>query len=197
VASADPDRSLVEQAQRELPYGTAAVGALAQRYSKVVFVRASRILGSEADAEEVVQEVFLRVFRSIERFRFERPFLNWLQTITLNTCSTILRTRRRERQRIEAWEREADAPEADGTSDALLRRRLDALLDELDPATRVALLLRFVDGCTFPEIAELLEMKESAVKMRVHRGSEKLRALWMERTREAGSGERSQWEEQK
>lgn len=78
----DPDRALVEQAQSELPYGTTAYNEIVRKYSSRVCARAYGILRSSADAEEAVQDVFLAVFRTLPRFRFERPFLHWLNTVS-------------------------------------------------------------------------------------------------------------------
>ncbi|MDH3213316.1 MAG: sigma-70 family RNA polymerase sigma factor [Myxococcales bacterium] len=82
----DPHRALVERVQREVPYATTAFSELVDTLGSSVFARARRILGSSEDAEDALQEVFLRVFRSIAEFRFDRPFVHWLQVITLNTC---------------------------------------------------------------------------------------------------------------
>ena len=80
----DPDRALVERAQAELPYGTTAYNELVRRHTARVYGRAYRILRSSADAEEATQDVFLSVFRNLPRFRFEKPFVHWLNTVTLN-----------------------------------------------------------------------------------------------------------------
>ena len=111
-AAADPDRPLVERAQSELPYGTAAYNELVRRYSDRVYRRAYRILRSQADAEEAVQDVFLAVFRSVRRYRFEKPFVHWLNTITLNSCRMILRKRASEQRRRSALTERGAQPTA-------------------------------------------------------------------------------------
>jgi RNA polymerase sigma-70 factor (ECF subfamily) len=178
----DPDRALVERAQSELPYGTAAFNQLVRRHSERVYARSYRILRSEADAEEAVQDVFLAVFRSLPRYRFEKPFQNWLSVIALNTCRMILRRRAGERRRRDALHQEAPTHTADVPTDVALRALLLELLDTLDPGTRVPMLMRFVEGYTFGEIAAELDLGESAVKMRVARGAKALRTLYEERT---------------
>ena len=182
----DPDRALVEQAQAELPYGTAAYNELVRKHSGRVYGRAYGILRSTADAEEAVQDVFVAVFRNLPRFRFERPFVHWLNTVTLNACRMILRKRASEQRKRKAAEEQAPPPERPEAPDVSLRKLILELLDELDPGTRVPLLLRYVEGYSFPELARELDLSESAVKMRVSRGTKKLKALYEARVGDDG-----------
>jgi len=186
----DPDRPLIERAQEELPYGTAAYDELVRRYSAIVFGRAYGILRSSSDAEEATQDVFLAVFRNLARFRFERPFAHWLSTVTVNACRMILRRRASDQRRRNAFEREQihESP-APPPSNGTLRQLVIELLDELDPTTRMAMLMRYVEGYTNREIGKQLDLSESAVKMRVSRGSSKLRDLYEARTG-TGAGDR-------
>ena len=186
----DPDLTLVEKAQGELPYGTAAYEKLVQRHSSRVFQRAFGILRSQADAEEATQDVWLAVFRALPRYRAETPFTHWLSVVTLNTCRMILRRRAAEQRRREAVKREPKPPPEPPQSQTGLRQLLTELLDELDPGTRVPILMRFVEGYTYVEIAEQLGLSESAVKMRVSRGSKQLRALYESRTMTKPENER-------
>ncbi|MCR9095236.1 MAG: sigma-70 family RNA polymerase sigma factor [bacterium] len=174
----DPDRELVEQAQAELPYGTSAYNELVRKHSGRVYARSYGILRSTADAEEAVQDVFLAVFRNLPRFRFERPFVHWLNTVTLNACRMVLRKRASEQRKRKAAEEQAPPPERPEAPDVALRKLVLELLDALDPGTRVPLLLRYVEGYSYPELARELDLSESAVKMRVSRGTKKLKALY-------------------
>lgn len=180
----DPDRELVERAQAELPYGTSAFNEIVRRHSSRIYGRSYGILRSSADAEEAVQDVFLATFRNLHRYRFERPFGHWLNTVTLNACRMILRKRASEQRRRRSAEEQAPPPERPQPPDVALRALVLELLDTLDPGTRMPLLMRFVEGYTYVEIAEQLELSESAVKMRVSRGAKKLRELYEARTAE-------------
>lgn len=182
----DPDRALVEQAQAELPYGTSAYNELVRKHSGRVYARSYGILRSTADAEEAVQDVFLAVFRNLPRFRFERPFVHWLNTVTLNACRMVLRKRASEQRKRKAAEEQAPPPERPEPPDVGLRKLVLELLDELDPGTRVPLLLRYIEGYSYPELAEELDLSESAVKMRVSRGTKKLKALYEARVGREG-----------
>jgi RNA polymerase sigma-70 factor (ECF subfamily) len=174
-SSEDPDRELVDRARRELPYRTAAYQELVKRHSAAVFRRAHRLLGSRADAEDVAQEVFLNVFRAIPRLEVRGSFVHWLNTITLNASLRLLDRRRRERRRREAFQLHQTAAERDSESDPMLRRSLTEALDLLPPQTRAAIVLRFVDGHSYVEIARMTGEKESTVKMRVARGMRRVR----------------------
>jgi RNA polymerase sigma-70 factor (ECF subfamily) len=174
-SSEDPDRRLVDRVRRELPYRTAAYQELVERHSAAVFRRAHRLVGSRADAEDVVQEVFLNVFRAIPRVGVRGSFVHWLNAITLNASLRLLDRRRRERRRREALQLHQTAAEPGSESDPMLRRSLAEALDSLSPQTRVAILLRFVDGHSYVEIARMTGEKESTVKMRVARGMRRVR----------------------
>ena len=188
----DPDIALVERAQRELPERTAAYDELVREHSARVYQRSYRILQSAHDAEEATQDVFLAVVRNLRSYRRDQPFRHWLSTITLNACRMVLRRRAAELRRRDAVEAEAEVepeaqPELDApsSSDPPLRRLVLELLDELDPGTRIPLLLRFVEGYTNAEVASELDLSESAVKMRVSRGAKQLRERVEARRREA------------
>lgn len=180
------ERALVRRVQAERPHGTRAFRELVHTYTPLVYARALRLLASPQDAEEVVRDVFLRVFRSIGRFRFERPFLHWLQTITTNAARSFLRGRyREERKRSElATSLEpghAGPPRSD--ADPFLADALGRAMGALEPTTRIAIALRYVEELSYPDISRELDMKESAAKMRVRRGVERLRRALEEEAR--------------
>lgn len=171
-----PTLQLVRRIQEEAPYGTTAFRELVERYTGTVFRRAFRLVGSAEDAEEVVQDVFLRVFRSIKRFRPEQPLEHWLLTITTNSARNLLRTRFREARRRTGYSDflRASGPgpgPADNRRSAVLERAMGAL----DPTTRLAIVLRVLEEQTYQEISAQLGLGESAVKMRVRRGLDQLR----------------------
>jgi RNA polymerase sigma-70 factor (ECF subfamily) len=171
----DPDRELVDRVRCELPYRTSAYQELLERHSGAVFRRAHRLLGSRADAEDAVQEVFLSVFRAIPRVEIRGSFAHWLGAITVNASLRLLDRRRREQRRREGLEAHQDTAEHGSETDPMLRRSLAGALDSLPPETRVAILLRFVDGHSYVEIARMTGEKESTVKMRVARGMRRVR----------------------
>ena len=167
---------LVRRIQEEGPYRTSAFRELVDQYTEMVFRRAYRLVASVEDAEEVVQDVFFRVFRSINRFRPDQPFEHWLLTITTNSARNLLRTRFREARRRSVYgdflRASAHVPTSrvDPKSEGLERA-----MEMLDPTTRMAISLRFLEDQTYSEISAQLGLGESAIKMRVHRGLKQLR----------------------
>ena len=176
---ADPESRallLVRRIQGDGPYATAAFRELVERYTDLVFRRAYRLVASVEDAEEVVQDVFLRAFRSIRRFRPEQPLEHWLLTITTNSARNLLRTRFREtRKRLEYGDFLRVSAPVSPARRPHDRVALERAMGTLEPTTRMAVSLRFFEDQTYREIAEQLGLGESAVKMRVRRGLEQLR----------------------
>lgn len=183
----DPDAELVRQAQQELPRRTSAYNELVRRHSGYVFRRAYAVLRSEQDAEDVAQEVFLAAYHNLPKFKPDRPFLHWLSTVTLNACRMNLRRRAQEQRRRTGLKEEPTPKSVKQTADPTLRRVVLEMLDELDPSMRIPLLLRHVNGYSHKEIAQELELGESAVRMRVSRGAKKLRELYEKRLKEAAA----------
>ena len=195
---ADPESTallLVRRIQEGGPYATTAFRELVERYTDLLFRRAYRLVGSVEDAEEVVQEVFLRAFRSIRRFRPEQPLEHWLLTITTNSARNLLRTRFREaRKRSEYGDFLRVSARVTAARGAHDRAALEQAMETLDPTTRMAISLQFFEGQTYREVSEALGLGESAVKMRVHRGIEHLRRQlsedirWQPKTEKRSSG---------
>jgi len=152
---------------------------------------ARRMLRSEEDARDAVQEAFLQAFRAIQGFAGDAALSTWLYRITLNACLMRLRTRRRKpEQAIEellprfhddghrvdpgpAWRPVGRDP----AEERELRERVRAGIDALPEIYRTALLLRDIEGLDSPEAASLLGIQTEAFKMRVHRGRQALRTL--------------------
>jgi len=168
----------------------AAFNELVLRYQHRLFNFTYRFLGSATDAEEVVQEAFLKAYRGIARFRSEAKFSTWLFQITKNLA--INRYHRRRRRPLDRFlslvtAREEDGPvlelpnEDDSPDDSLLRgeRRavLEAAIKKIDPTYRTALVLRDVEGLDYAEIAEILEVPVGTVKSRIHRARSRVQTL--------------------
>lgn len=156
-----------------------AFGTLVSRYYDACWRFAYHMLGERADAEDVVQESFLRAYLAIARYDERDQFRGWLFRILTNQCRNALTSRgRRTRRFVQddiALETAPAAPPGPATSveDAALIRALG----QLDPAQREALLLKYAEGLEYSEMSAMTGAGESALKMRVKRGSERLRAL--------------------
>ena len=153
--------------------------AIVQEHSARVFRLAYRLTGNRHDAEDLTQEVFVRVFRSLDRYE-PGTFEGWLHRITTNVF--LDQARRRRRIRFEALpEGYADrlpgrlaVPEV-GLDDQMFDPDIEAALAQLQPDFRVAVVLCDIEGLTYEEIAGVLGCKIGTVRSRIHRGRAQLR----------------------
>ena len=153
---------------------------LYRRYGDLVLGRCRSLLRNDADAQEVAQEVFLRVWRYRDSFRGEASPSTWLFKVTTTTCLNRLRTRRRHPEDL-------IEDVALGETDTLLgalevRQLLDVVLAEEDEGTVGAVIYHYVDGMTHDEAGELLGVSGAAVRKRIalFRERAKTRLLWLE-----------------
>ncbi len=179
-----------------------AFEALVVRHRNRVFGLCVRLLGSRTYAEEAAQEVFVKVYRNLARFRGDSKFTTWLYRVTLNHCRNVqaYRARRHEKRhdsldaRTEDEDglgpkRELPAGGASAEDELLKGERLAFLREEmarLDPIWREILLLRDVEGLSYEEIGVALELAAGTVKSRIHRARGELRRRLTRRLREAG-----------
>jgi RNA polymerase sigma-70 factor (ECF subfamily) len=176
-----PDASLSDGALaallREQP--AAGVAALYDRYGRLVFSLALRIVQDHGAAEEITQDVFLRCWRSIDRYQARQGSLAaWLLAITHHRSIDELRSRRGKHLRREISD-EAIHPLAvldTGYDAALLRGEVQEALHLLPPAQRDVIELIFWGGLTRREVAERLQLPLGTVHTRLRLGMEKLRA---------------------
>ena len=146
---------------------------LVMTYQHRVFGVALRMLGNAAEAEEVAQEAFVRAHRALGDFRGDAKLSTWLYAITSRLCLNRLATgeRRLTRQGEEALLRLSDAgPRPDA---ALERRELESALGraiaELPEDRRIVVVLRDIEGLSYEEIAQVLEIELGTVRSRLHR----------------------------
>jgi RNA polymerase sigma-70 factor (ECF subfamily) len=159
----------------------AAFAELVRRTHADTYTLARRLVSDDDDAREVVQEAYLRAFRSIRRFRGDAQFTTWLYRITANCASTHLGRRRRLRHEpldddltlVDVHPERDPALAADGS---LLRLRVQAAIDELPSRLRAVVVLRDIYDLNHAEIADELGISESAAKVRLHRARRRLRA---------------------
>ena len=139
---------------------------------------ARRMLRNDADAEDVVQETFLRAFRAISRFDRGRVFRVWLFTILVNQCRTAATSRKRRQLRFSDDETALDRA-TDGRPTGVVEETsaVAAAVDRLDPLLREAFLLKYVEGMEYAEMATITGAGVSALKMRVKRACDALRPM--------------------
>jgi RNA polymerase sigma-70 factor (ECF subfamily) len=144
------------------------------------FTLATRLMGNEEDASDVVQDAYLRAFRAIGRFRGDARFTTWLYRIVANCAATALGRRGRHRHEelddgVVVVDDHADHDPERKASDAFDRMRLQAALAALPEKLRVVVVLRDVYDLPHEAIATELGITETAAKVRLHRARKKLR----------------------
>jgi RNA polymerase sigma-70 factor (ECF subfamily) len=187
---ATPDEALVERAKAG---DFAAFEQLVSAHQERVYRLALRMMGTESDAQEVVQDALLSAWRNLQKFEGKSQFGSWLYRIAANAALMMLRTRRRHPQvsMEEVTALGADETGVDGfgagagddwskrPDDQLqsseLRAAIQSAVDALPEASRQVFMVRDVDGLSTEETAETLGLSVPAVKTRLHRARLALR----------------------
>jgi len=160
-----------------------AFRVLVEQHSRRVFQLAFRMTGNEHDAEDVVQESFLRAYRQLGRFEARANFGTWLYRIVANCAVDMLRAKRSRGDQMNPAGLEEQLLSAPTTGpnperlaeSAEIQRRVAAALGELSPVERAAFTLRHYEGRSIEEICSTLNLRTSAAKHSVFRAVKKLR----------------------
>lgn len=166
-------RELLERCRRAEP---GAFEELVERTQRQVYTLAYRLTGDRHEAEDVAQEAYLRVFRSMGGFREDARFETWLYRIVTNAAMTQMRKKGRFGVLLaEDREQPAPEPEVRPMDEAIERDELKRALAELPPETRAIVVLKDVYGLSVQEIAKDAGLTEGAVKLRLHRARKRLK----------------------
>jgi RNA polymerase sigma-70 factor (ECF subfamily) len=171
---------LEQLAQRCQQGDLSAFSDLFQRQQTAVYRLALAILRHEKEAEDAVQETFLRVFEQIGRYRHEAAFQTWLTAITVNVCRDRLRRQKLRRALSLDWLRgPASATNTPGIDDLVADRQqrttLWARVDQLDEKYRLPIILHYHQGLPCQEIAAVLNLPTSTIYSRLHDARQLLR----------------------
>ena len=161
---ADDDATLVRRCRRNDPL---AVRALVERFQGAVFGLCVRLLGHRHDAEDVSQEVFLRVFRSLSSWDATRPLKPWVLSIAVNRCRTWLAKRARRPELADYLHDTAAAPPADDSGELL--REIAQALAGLRTEYRTVFVLFHQQGQPYEQIAAAVGRPVGTVKTWLHR----------------------------
>jgi len=172
---------------------------LVDHYQNKIYHLAYRMLGNTHEAEDVVQETFLRVYKNLVRYDPAQKFSTWIYRIGTNLCIDILRKRKRKRS-ISLDANLFDSESSDGydfmpTDEAeqpenLLvlsetRRQVREALDKMPEQYKSIMILRYLHDLSLQEIGEVLDLPVTTIKTRLHRGREFLRNK-IEHSQESG-----------
>jgi RNA polymerase sigma-70 factor (ECF subfamily) len=162
-----------------------AFRVLVERHSRPMFRLAFRMTGNEQDAEDIVQDTFLRAYRRIEKFDERASFGTWLYRITVNCSLDLVRARKRRSEQSGSANPEMDdfiqsLPSSGATPDRMAmsgqaRQRIAEAMEELSASERTAFVLRHFEGMCIDEVSRVLGCRPGAARHCVFRAVQKLR----------------------
>lgn len=154
---------------------------------------ALNLMGNTHDAEDAVQEAFLKVYRGLANFKGESAFSTWVHRILVNACYDMRRRGLRQVDTVAPQEEDDDAPIDRAPAPAAnqpLRLALEKIVQQLSDAQRVVFLLYEVEGFSHAEIGEMLNISEGASKNRLFEAKRELRRMLTAQRGAAGKGQR-------
>jgi len=144
-----------------------------RRHDRLMFGVSLRLVGNRQDAEDITQDVMLKIFSKLNSFEGRSSFKTWMIRVTRNACKDWLKKRAISKQYSQAL---ANEPQEHSTIE-YEEDRLIGLLKDLSPADREVLTLRFVADLSLQEISETTDLSLSATKMRLYRAIDRLQEL--------------------
>lgn len=173
------EKDLVRRAQEG---DNRAFGELVEAHQRFAYNVALRTVNNSQDAEDIVQEAFVRAWRYLDGFRVDSQFRTWLYRIVVNLCYTRLPRLRKELIRLDGPNGQEKIPNRSSLGDPEARMEDKQVLELLQQQIRnlpgryqVLLLLRHHQGCSYAEIAKIMELPMGTVKTRIHRARKKLK----------------------
>lgn len=174
--------------QRVVSGDTEAFSALVLAYEKQVFNIALRMVGNREDAEDISQDSFIKAYNSLSSFRGESSFSSWLFRIVSNTCLDHLRKQKNHQTLSLSTENEDEETEEFDIADEsfspeellekkLTKESIQRGLGKLSEEHRAVLVLREIQGMSYDEIADALQIESGTVKSRIARARKKLCAF--------------------
>lgn len=182
IVNATSDETLIHQC---LAGRREAFGQLVERYQHRLYHGLLHVLGSAEDAQDIAQEAFVSAFEKLSSFKGQAAFYSWLFRIALNaSVSARRKTRRmsvsvetrREENGLEPSDENPSAEPSYAMDVADRQRLVRQALSELSEEFRTALVLKEMDGMSYEEIAEVVEVPLGTVRSRIHRARLELRA---------------------
>lgn len=172
----DDDPVLVQRCRQG---DRAAFAELVARYQGPIYNAAYRVLGNPEDASDIAQGVFLKIAERLDGYDSRFKFFSWIYRIAINESLNVLRSRRHD----EPLDTETELPGPESAnpewkaSQAELSRRIQGALMGMKADDRVVVTLRHFSGCSYAEIAQVLEVDEKTVKSRLFEARRRLRLL--------------------
>jgi RNA polymerase sigma-70 factor (ECF subfamily) len=175
------EKDIIERCQEG---DTESFGLLAAKYYKPMSVFAYRMMGNWDEAKDVTQEAFVKAFSSIGKFKKSTNFSGWLYRIVYNQCLDYLRKRKKDKERIQRL----PYGSVNGPYDDLIKKERERFIYEclqgLVYRQRVCLILKDLEGYSCEEIAQILKIGKSTVRVHLHRARENLKKIINQKQKE-------------
>lgn len=182
----DEERAIIKEAQRG---NLLAFETLVKRYERQVLQLAFSLVNHPQDAEDIYQEVFVRVFRNLHKFQFRSEFSTWLYRVVVNYCLNYRKRRDRTRsvsleqdwnESESGWSRTLPVDEKNPEQRVInyeLSNKIDLALAQLSPRQKTVFVLRHYQGHKLSEIAEMMGCSLGTVKNYLFRATQKMQQL--------------------
>lgn len=182
------DEEIVTRLQQS--YDKQLYGLLFDRYSDKVYRTCLSMVGDQYTAEDLTHDIFVKILMNLKKFDFRSGFTTWIYRISNNFCIDYLRSHKRKIEKEIDYTEELTRNKEDENEKELLSVKAELLVDvlnQLEPDEKLILLLKYQEDKSIQEITELMELSESAVKMRLKRT--KAKAVTIKRSLEGKYGQ--------
>lgn len=159
---------------------TLLFGILYDRFDKLVYNKCRGFSRSDDEAEDLTQDIFLKLFVKLNSFKGRSKFSTWLYAFTYNHCVNYVNrstAKKIEKQSVDADNLKDDYYDSDDNDDSIRNLKVEKLkeaLEKISPEEKMILLLKYQDSLSIKDLSGVLDIGESAVKMRLKRAKEKL-----------------------
>jgi len=159
---------------------TLLFGILYDRFDKLVYNKCRGFSRSDDEAEDLTQDIFLKLFVKLNSFKGRSKFSTWLYAFTYNHCVNYVNrstAKKIEKQSVDADNLKDDYYDSDDNDDSIRNLKVEKLkeaLEKISPEEKMILLLKYQDSLSIKDLTGVLDIGESAVKMRLKRAKEKL-----------------------
>ena len=177
IASQNNDAADLLAVQKTLQGSTRAFGEIVERYTPILYSLAYRLLGDLEEAEDAVQDIFFKAFRSLKGFKLNNRFYTWIYTIGLNLLRSRLRKRKRRHPPIalptDSYGRPILADDRENPEQTAINadanRRAQQAIGKLKPIYRTVFVLKHVQELRISDISRITGVPSNTVKVRLHR----------------------------
>jgi len=161
------------------------VGELYRRYSSKIFRRSISLVKDQAAAEDITHDIFMKILYSLSSFKGNSKVSTWIYAISYNFCIDYLRKTKKARfnqNEYESYEgTQIDYVDSMEELQQIKSERLKDVMETVPIEDKMILLMKFQDGFSIKQIQEILNISESATKMRIKRAKEKVKKVYLEK----------------